>query len=54
MVEVRLFVDSRASRLSQLADLEAYALFRKFEKQDWQFCVAMIIREKEIAWLLVR
>ena len=31
MAEVPLFVDSRATRLIQLADLAAYALFRKYE-----------------------
>jgi hypothetical protein len=32
--EVPLFIDSRASRLVQLADVVAYALFRHFEKND--------------------
>ena len=32
--EVPVFVDSRASRLIQLADLIAYALFRHFEHGD--------------------
>jgi hypothetical protein len=32
--EVPVFVDSRASRLIQLADLIAYALFRHFEHDD--------------------
>lgn len=34
IVEVPLFVDSRASRLIQLADILAYAVFRKFERND--------------------
>jgi hypothetical protein len=32
--EVPVFMDSRASRLIQLADLVAYAVFRKFESDD--------------------
>ena len=32
--EVPLFIDSRASRLTQLADLIAYAIYRNFEKSD--------------------
>ena len=32
--EVPLFLDSKASRLIQLADLVAYAIFRHFEKGD--------------------
>jgi hypothetical protein len=35
--EVPLFLDSRASRLLQLADLVAFAIFRHFEHQDSQF-----------------
>jgi hypothetical protein len=35
--EVPLFIDSRASRLTQLADLIAYAVFRNYEHQDSQF-----------------
>jgi hypothetical protein len=35
--EVPLFLDSRASRLIQLADLIAYAIFRNFEKGDSRF-----------------
>ena len=35
--EVPLFVDSRASRLVQLADLVAYATWRKYEHQDGRF-----------------
>lgn len=37
LAEVPLFLDSRASRLIQLADLVAYALFRAFEFDDDQF-----------------
>lgn len=37
MAEVPVFVDSQATRLIQLADLVAYALFRKYEKDDTQF-----------------
>ncbi|KAA9354820.1 DUF3800 domain-containing protein [Larkinella humicola] len=35
--EVPLFLDSRASRLIQLADLVSYAIFRYYERQDAQF-----------------
>lgn len=35
--EVPLFLDSKASRLIQLADLIAYAVFRRFEKDDHSF-----------------
>jgi hypothetical protein len=35
--EVPLFLDSKASRLIQLADLIAYAVFRYFEKGDNRF-----------------
>lgn len=35
--EVPLFLDSKASRLIQLADLVAYAVFRNFEKGDSRF-----------------
>ena len=35
--EVPLFLDSKASRLIQLADLIAYAVFRHFEKRDNRF-----------------
>jgi hypothetical protein len=35
--EVPVFLDSRASRLIQLADLIAYAMFRHFEYQDSQY-----------------
>jgi Protein of unknown function (DUF3800) len=34
IVEVPLFLDSRASRLVQLADLVAFAIYRNFEKGD--------------------
>jgi hypothetical protein len=37
LAEVPVFIDSRASRLVQLADLIAYATFRKFEAGDTQF-----------------
>ena len=37
LAEVPLFVDSRASRLVQLADLVAYALWRRFEHKDGRF-----------------
>lgn len=35
--EVPLFLDSRASRLIQLADIIAYAIFRHFERNDSRF-----------------
>ncbi|MBO1067675.1 MULTISPECIES: DUF3800 domain-containing protein [Nostocales] len=35
--EVPLFLDSKASRLIQLADIIAYAIFRNFEKGDSRF-----------------
>ena len=35
--EVPLFLDSKASRLIQLADLIAYAIFRYFERGDNRF-----------------
>src|SRR5277367_3569365 len=35
--EVPVFVDSKASRLTQLADLVAYALFRHFERADSKY-----------------
>ncbi len=41
MAEVPLFVDSRASRAVQLADLVAYALWRKYEIQDGRFFDAL-------------
>jgi len=37
LVEVPLFVDSRATRLVQLADLVAYATFRFVERNDCRF-----------------
>jgi hypothetical protein len=37
LAEVPLFLDSKASRLIQLADLLAYALFRHYEKGDRSF-----------------
>ncbi|OUD12660.1 DUF3800 domain-containing protein [Thioflexithrix psekupsensis] len=37
MADVPVFVDSRATRLIQLADLVAYAIFRKYEENDSQF-----------------
>lgn len=37
LAEVPVFIDSQASRLVQLADLIAYATFRKFEAGDSQF-----------------
>lgn len=35
--EVPLFLDSRASRLIQLADLVAFAIYRRFEADDTRF-----------------
>jgi hypothetical protein len=37
LAEVPLFVDSRASRLVQMADLIAYSIRRKYEHQDGRF-----------------
>lgn len=37
LAEVPLFVDSKASRLVQLADLVAYSTYRKYEFQDGRF-----------------
>ncbi|WP_153798916.1 DUF3800 domain-containing protein [Foetidibacter luteolus] len=37
LAEVPLFIDSKASRLIQLADLVAYAILRKYEQGDDQF-----------------
>jgi Protein of unknown function (DUF3800) len=37
LAEVPLFLDSKASRLIQLADLVAYSAFRNYEKQDSRF-----------------
>lgn len=42
LAEVPFFVDSQASRLVQLADLVAYATFRKYEFQDGRFFDALI------------
>ncbi|MBL9153073.1 MAG: DUF3800 domain-containing protein [Verrucomicrobiales bacterium] len=42
--EVPVFIDSRASRLIQLADLVAFSLFRMWEKQDDRFYT--IIRDR--------
>jgi hypothetical protein len=42
MAEVPLFVDSRASRAVQLADLVAYAIWRKYEFQDGRFFEPLI------------
>lgn len=44
LVEVPLFVDSRASRLVQLADLVAYATWRKYEFSDGRFFDPLIPR----------
>jgi hypothetical protein len=35
--EVPVFIDSRASRLIQLADLIAYAVFLKYERGDERY-----------------
>lgn len=37
LADVPLFVDSRATRIIQYADLVAYAMWRKFEKGDNEF-----------------
>lgn len=37
LAEVPVFLDSKASRLIQLADLVAYSVFRNFEHGDSQF-----------------
>jgi hypothetical protein len=37
LAEVPLFLDSKASRLIQLADLIAFGIFRKYEKNDDRF-----------------
>ena len=37
MAEVPLFVDSRASRIVQLADLVAWAVWRRYELQDTRY-----------------
>ncbi len=40
--EVPLFVDSRMSRLVQLADLVSYALWRRHERGDMQFVLPIV------------
>ena len=35
--EVPLFLDSKASRLVQLADLISFALYRLYERNDYRF-----------------
>jgi|ERR1700674_450267 len=42
LAEVPLFVDSRASRMVQMADLVAWSTFRKYEFQDGRFFEPMI------------
>ena len=42
LAEVPLFVDSKASRLIQLADLVAYALWRRYEKNDMEFLTPIV------------
>ena len=42
LAEVLLFVDSKASRLVQLADLVAYATWRKYEHRDGRFFDSLI------------
>lgn len=42
LAEVPLFVDSHASRLVQLADLVAFATWRKYEYQDGRFFDQMV------------
>lgn len=44
LAEVPLFVDSRATRLIQLADLVAWATFRKYEYADGRFFDPMVSR----------
>jgi hypothetical protein len=44
IAEVPLFVDSRASRLIQLADLIAFSMWRKYEHQDGRFFDPIISR----------
>jgi hypothetical protein len=44
LAEVPLFVDSKASRLIQLADLVAYATWRRYEHSDGRFFDALIPR----------
>ena len=47
MAEVPLFVDSRASRLVQLADHVAYAVFRRYESGDASFLDPILPRFDE-------
>jgi hypothetical protein len=42
LAEVPLFVDSRASRMIQLADLVAWSTFRKFQFKDGRFFDSLI------------
>jgi len=42
LAEVPLFVDSRASRLLQLADLVSYALWRRYERNDPAFLTPIL------------
>jgi len=44
LAEVPLFVDSRATRLIQLADLVAWSTFRKYEHSDGRFFDQLIPR----------
>ena len=44
IAEVPLFVNSRASRLIQLADLIAFSMWRKYEYQDGRFFDPIISR----------
>lgn len=44
LAEVPLFIDSRASRLVQLADLVAFSLWRQYEFQDGRFFNPIIPR----------
>ncbi|MDE0280850.1 MAG: DUF3800 domain-containing protein [Gammaproteobacteria bacterium] len=37
MAEVPLFVDSRASRIVQLADLVSWAVWHRYEHQDTRY-----------------
>jgi hypothetical protein len=37
LAEVPLFLNSKASRLIQLADLVAYTIFKAYEMKDCQF-----------------
>jgi hypothetical protein len=42
LVETPFFVDSRSTRLMQLADLVAHALYRGYNADDWQFAKSVI------------